>query len=395
MLVGRGEAIGQRPPALAWSQTTSDARLRHRGAARRVVDHAGRRTDDASVRAPPARRGAARSRSCIASTPSRSRSSRTVEPGRGLDVDVGVAPRPAEPLRRAPPDRRLAGAHQAGDDDVVDGCPSPQGSPLHSAPWEPQPPIAPPAIIGILGGGQLGRMLGMAAPRDGLPGRRARPGSRLPGGRRSPILVVVGAYDDIEAALRLAECSDVVTYELEHVAAGGGRGGRGSACRSGPGRGPLLVTQDRLAERRFVEGAGIAVAPWREVAFRGGGAGRRRGARPAAAAQAADRRLRRPWPDPDRGRRRARRRLGAARRPGRRRRCSPSASSSSRRSCRSIVARAARRRGRDLPDRPQRARRGDPRRDRSRRRRSRQRSPADAVAIGTLAGRGDGPAAAR
>ena len=32
-----------------------------------------------------------------------------------------------------------------------------------------------------------------------------------------------------------------------------------------PGLRPLLVTQDRLAERRFVEGAGIAVAPWREV----------------------------------------------------------------------------------------------------------------------------------
>ena len=64
--------------------------------------------------------------------------------------------------------------------------------------------------------------------------------------------------------MRLADLSDVVTYELEHVAA--------EVVESletripvRPGRGPLVVTQDRLAERRFVEGAGIRVAPWREV----------------------------------------------------------------------------------------------------------------------------------
>ena len=58
--------------------------------------------------------------------------------------------------------------------------------------------------------------------------------------------------------------SAVVTYELEHVAAE-----VVEACAAAvpvrPGLRPLLVTQDRLAERRFVEGAGIAVAPWREV----------------------------------------------------------------------------------------------------------------------------------
>ena len=58
--------------------------------------------------------------------------------------------------------------------------------------------------------------------------------------------------------------SDVVTYELEHVAADVVEA-LAARVPVRPGRGPLVVTQDRLAERRFVEAAGLAVAPWREV----------------------------------------------------------------------------------------------------------------------------------
>jgi 5-(carboxyamino)imidazole ribonucleotide synthase len=76
--------------------------------------------------------------------------------------------------------------------------------------------------------------------------------------------VVIGSYDDVGAALRLADLSDVVTYELEHVAAEVVEALE-TRLPVRPGHRPLLVTQDRLAERRFVEGAGIAVAPWREV----------------------------------------------------------------------------------------------------------------------------------
>ena len=64
--------------------------------------------------------------------------------------------------------------------------------------------------------------------------------------------------------MRLAAVSDVVTYELEHVAAAVVEA-VAALVPVRPGHGPLVVTQDRLAERRFVEGAGIAVAPWREV----------------------------------------------------------------------------------------------------------------------------------
>ena len=76
--------------------------------------------------------------------------------------------------------------------------------------------------------------------------------------------VVVGSYEDVEAAVRLAGLSDVVTYELEHVAAAVVEA-VAARVPVRPGHGPLVVTQDRLAERRFVEGTGVAVAPWREV----------------------------------------------------------------------------------------------------------------------------------
>ncbi|MFL5674857.1 MAG: 5-(carboxyamino)imidazole ribonucleotide synthase [Chloroflexota bacterium] len=123
--------------------------------------------------------------------------------------------------------------------------------------------IAPPATIGILGGGQLGRMLAIAARAMGYRIVVLDPDPGCPAASVADE-VVVGGYDDVAAARRLAELSDVVTYELEHVAAE-----VVEACAAvapvRPGIRPLLVTQDRLAERRFVEGAGIAVAPWRQV----------------------------------------------------------------------------------------------------------------------------------
>ena len=127
----------------------------------------------------------------------------------------------------------------------------------------PIEPIEPPATIGILGGGQLGRMLGMAARAMGYRVAVLDPDAGCPAAAIAD-LVIVGGYDDVDAALRLAEVSDVVTYELEHVAAAVVEAVE-ARVPVRPGRRPLLVTQDRLAERRFVEGAGVAVAPWREV----------------------------------------------------------------------------------------------------------------------------------
>ena len=127
-------------------------------------------------------------------------------------------------------------------------------------------PLAPPAVIGILGGGQLGRMLGQAARAMGYRIAILDPDPDCPAAAVADRLIV-GSYDDVGAALRLAELSDVVTYELEHVAAAVIEAIEAlePAVPTRPARGPLLVTQDRLAERRFVEAAGVGVAPWREV----------------------------------------------------------------------------------------------------------------------------------
>ena len=125
------------------------------------------------------------------------------------------------------------------------------------------PPIAPPAVIGILGGGQLGRMLGTAARAMGYRVAVLDPDPDCPAAAIADRLVI-GSYDDVGAALRLADLSEVVTYELEHVAADVVETIE-ARVPVRPGHGPLVVTQDRLAERRFVAGAGAAVAPWREV----------------------------------------------------------------------------------------------------------------------------------
>ena len=125
-------------------------------------------------------------------------------------------------------------------------------------------PLPPGSTIGILGGGQLGRMLGDRRAGDGLP--RSSPSTPTPTARRppSPTRSSSARYDDADAARRLASMADVVTYELEHV-------GLEAAAAAGevaplrPGLAALRATRDRLAERRFIREIGEWAAPWREV----------------------------------------------------------------------------------------------------------------------------------
>ena len=124
-------------------------------------------------------------------------------------------------------------------------------------------PIRPPATIGILGGGQLGRMLALAARAMGYRIAVLDPDRACPAAAVAD-RVVVGGYDDIPAALSLAAACSVVTYELEHVSLELVEEIE-TRVTVRPGVEPLRVTQDRLAERAFVEGAGIPVAPWRQV----------------------------------------------------------------------------------------------------------------------------------
>lgn len=126
-----------------------------------------------------------------------------------------------------------------------------------------RPPIAPPATIGLLGGGQLGRMLAQAARSMGYRVAVLDPDPACPTAALADSVIVAG-YDDVGAAIRLASRCDVVTYELEHVAVAV-VDAIDPIVPVHPGRVPLLATQDRLAERRFVESIGGEVAPWREV----------------------------------------------------------------------------------------------------------------------------------
>jgi len=127
------------------------------------------------------------------------------------------------------------------------------------------PPIAPPATVGILGGGQLGRMLALAARELGYRIAVLDPDEHAPAAGIADS-VAVATYDDVATALRMAaECS-VITYELEHVgpAVVAALDDRRRPIRPGPY--PLKLTADRIAERRFVEANEGRVAEWREVA---------------------------------------------------------------------------------------------------------------------------------
>jgi 5-(carboxyamino)imidazole ribonucleotide synthase len=77
--------------------------------------------------------------------------------------------------------------------------------------------------------------------------------------------IVVGRYDDAAAAADLARGCAVVTYELEHVDASLAEAVRDAGVPVRPGLLALTVSQDRLAERRWVEAQGARVARWREV----------------------------------------------------------------------------------------------------------------------------------
>jgi len=124
-------------------------------------------------------------------------------------------------------------------------------------------PLAPGSTIGVMGGGQLGRMLGLSARAMGYRLVALDPDPSCPTAAVADE-IIVGRYDDVDAARRLAAMSDVVTYELEHVGLEAATAAAEIAPLR-PGLAALRVTQDRLAERRFIREIGEWTAPWREV----------------------------------------------------------------------------------------------------------------------------------
>ncbi|MDB5377256.1 MAG: 5-(carboxyamino)imidazole ribonucleotide synthase, partial [Rubritepida sp.] len=124
-------------------------------------------------------------------------------------------------------------------------------------------PLAPGSTIGILGGGQLGRMSAMAAARLGYLSHVFAPDADSPG-MQVAAARTVAEYDDLEALHRFAAAVDVVTFEFENVPVATLQALEGRVpCR--PGIKALSVCQDRVVEKRFLAEAGVPVAPWREV----------------------------------------------------------------------------------------------------------------------------------
>ena len=124
-------------------------------------------------------------------------------------------------------------------------------------------PLPPGSVIGVLGGGQLGRMLALAAARLGFDtcvlGREAD----APAGRVAGALIV-GDYADPASLRALAAACDVVTYEFENVPAEAVAALAAEGVRAAPGAHALEVAQDRLAEKTFLNAHGcptIAFAP--------------------------------------------------------------------------------------------------------------------------------------
>ncbi len=124
-------------------------------------------------------------------------------------------------------------------------------------------PLAPGAIIGILGGGQLGRMTALAAARLGY---RVHAFATEPD---APLVQVtdratIASFGDGAALDAFAAAIDVATLEFENVPIGAvERVARRVPVR--PGAAVLATCQDRVAEKRFATGLGIATAPWAPV----------------------------------------------------------------------------------------------------------------------------------
>jgi len=124
-------------------------------------------------------------------------------------------------------------------------------------------PLPPGSTIGILGGGQLGRMSTMAAARLGYRCHVFAPDADSPGMQVSAAHTLA-EYDDLEALRRFAGSVDAVTFEFENVPVATLEALEGRVpCR--PGIKALSICQDRIAEKRFLAEAGVPVAPWRQV----------------------------------------------------------------------------------------------------------------------------------
>jgi len=123
--------------------------------------------------------------------------------------------------------------------------------------------ILPGATIGVLGGGQLGRMFAMAARRLGYRVHTLAPEDDTPTAQVADV-AVNAPYDDLDAVRRFARGVDVVTFEFENVSAAAAAAAEACAVVRPSGR-ALQITQHRVREKTFLADHGLPVTPFASV----------------------------------------------------------------------------------------------------------------------------------
>jgi 5-(carboxyamino)imidazole ribonucleotide synthase len=121
--------------------------------------------------------------------------------------------------------------------------------------------VPPGSTIGIVGGGQLGRMLAMAAARLGYTCHILDPSTDGPAAQVSAYFTRA-EYGDVAALRKFADSVDVATYEFENLPVAALET-LGDKLR--PSTRSLAIAQDRAREKSFIEETGARVAPWRAV----------------------------------------------------------------------------------------------------------------------------------
>ena len=113
--------------------------------------------------------------------------------------------------------------------------------------------------IGVIGGGQLGRMFALEAKSMGYHVVALDPQEHSPCGQVADEQIVA-RYDDLDAIDRLGKMTDIVTYEFENIAIESVRYLEQHGYHVTPSSKVLEITQDRLLEKRFVRGCGVGTA---------------------------------------------------------------------------------------------------------------------------------------
>jgi len=124
--------------------------------------------------------------------------------------------------------------------------------------------VPPGGIIGVMGGGQLGRMLAMAAARLGLKVHIYCPEETCPA-HDVCFAKTTASYSDETALERFAKAVDVITYEFENVPAACVTFLTSVGAIVRPGAMALEKAQDRLVEKEFLNAIGAATAPFQPV----------------------------------------------------------------------------------------------------------------------------------